>query len=166
MTDSCYPALQEQCSFRCIIANFPAMNLFSCTSAVLIHCCLTFIVIVECLWLIPLGFQLRHPCLRSFKSFSVDAHQLKKPNPSMSVIGVLETWEDNGDTVNHSSYLIDFAGCHDQCRRHHDGVTGNSNQHAALLALLPKDRTNAWKSIIRQYTDFSFRRFRLRFGLV
>lgn len=142
MTDSCYPALQEQCPFRCIIANFPAMNLFSCTSAVLIHCCLTFIVIVECLWLIPLGFQLRHPRLRSPKSFSVDAHQLKKPNPSMSLLGTRDM-RGQWRTVNHSSYLIDFAGCHDQCRRHHDGVTGNSNQHAALLALLPKDRTNA-----------------------
>ena len=62
---------------------------------------------------------------------------------------------------NHWSYLVDFPRCHDQCRRHHDRVAGNPHQHAALLALLPKDCTNAWKSITRQYTDFSSRQIQV-----
>jgi hypothetical protein len=38
--------------------------------------------------------------------------------------------------------LVDFAGRHDQRRRHHDGVASDPDQHAALLALFAEDGTN------------------------
>ena len=109
--------------------------------------------------LIPLGFQLCHPHLSGLKGFPIDSHQLKK----QSNMCYQDTRDLRGQWWhwNRWSYLVDFPRCHDQCRRHHDSVAGNPHQHAALLALLPKDCTNAWKSITRQYTDFSSRQIQV-----